>query len=153
MGKVLKKKTHPKLIQPLNFGCYPGTCMFILGFTLEEAISRMKRQRADKVWIRALESTKNEANLKGAKYWAHHVIFVRPNGDEINHFFIFMSDWEDTNWYHATIAHEALHIIQYYLPGILDRNTEHEAEAYLHTHLMRQMLSHIQPEKDGQCKC
>lgn len=148
MGAVLKKKTHPKLIQPINFGCYPGYCTFILGFTLEEAVTRMKRHKAGKDLIQVVESMISNTDLTNKKYWAHHGVLCYKDGTERNFFFIYLKDWEDNNWYHSVIAHEALHIIQYYLPDILDRNTEHEAEAYLHTHLMRQMLSHIQPEKD-----
>lgn len=148
MGSNLKKQPHPKLIQPINFGCYPGTCMFILGFTLQHTLWRMKRQRADSDWIRCIESMINNTDLSEKSYWSHEAILVNTDGAKKHFFFIYMKDWEDNNWYHCALAHEALHIIQYYLPDILDRNTEHEAEAYLHTHLMRQMLSHIQPEKD-----
>lgn len=44
---------------------------------------------------------------------------------------------------YVIIAHEVLHLCQFILPKILDRNKEIEAEAYLHSHLMTQILNII----------
>lgn len=42
-----------------------------------------------------------------------------------------------------TLAHECLHLVQYRLDGILDRDREFECEAYLHSHLMSQILEQL----------
>ena len=39
-----------------------------------------------------------------------------------------------------TIAHEVLHLCQEYLPKFLNRDEEHEAEAYFHTHVMTRIV-------------
>lgn len=41
------------------------------------------------------------------------------------------------------LAHEVLHICQFYLPSFLNRDMEYEAEAYTHTYIMRQIISKI----------
>ena len=39
-----------------------------------------------------------------------------------------------------TVAHEVLHLCQEFLPTFLDRDEEHEAEAYFHTHIMHKII-------------
>jgi len=41
---------------------------------------------------------------------------------------------------HRELENTTTHMCQYILPAILDRDKEHEAEAYLHTHIMSQLL-------------
>lgn len=40
-----------------------------------------------------------------------------------------------------SLAHEVLHLCQAFLPTYLDRDEEHEAEAYLHSHIMRTIVN------------
>jgi hypothetical protein len=39
-----------------------------------------------------------------------------------------------------TVAHEVLHLCQEFLPTYLDRDEEHEAEAYFHTYIMKRII-------------
>jgi len=43
-----------------------------------------------------------------------------------------------------TLAHECLHLCQRMLPIYLDRDQEHEAEAYFHSYLMRECVGIIE---------
>lgn len=46
-------------------------------------------------------------------------------------------DWEPSSPNHMiTLAHEVLHLCQEFLPNFLNRDEEHEAEAYFHTYIM-----------------
>jgi hypothetical protein len=54
---------------------------------------------------------------------------------------ILKHDLEITNPHNViTLAHEVLHLCQEYLPIFLDRDEEHEAEAYFHTHIMTNII-------------
>jgi hypothetical protein len=54
---------------------------------------------------------------------------------------ILKKDLDFKNPYHVvTLAHEVLHLCQEYLPTYLDRDEEHEAEAYFHTHIMTRII-------------
>ena len=54
---------------------------------------------------------------------------------------ILKHDWDPKNPYNiVTLAHEVLHLCQEYLPKFLDRDEEHEAEAYFHTHIMTSII-------------
>lgn len=44
---------------------------------------------------------------------------------------------------YVTLAHEVLHITQYFLTDVLDRDVENEAEAYFHSYLMEYCLNVI----------
>lgn len=56
-------------------------------------------------------------------------------------FYIFIKgEFKFTDYEMVKLAHECLHICQFSLPDILDRDKENEAEAYLHSHLMHQIL-------------
>jgi len=39
-----------------------------------------------------------------------------------------------------TVAHEVLHLCQEFLPKYLDRDEEHEAEAYFHSYVMKRII-------------
>jgi len=39
-----------------------------------------------------------------------------------------------------TVAHEVLHLCQEFLPRYLDRDEEHEAEAYFHSYIMKRII-------------
>lgn len=39
-----------------------------------------------------------------------------------------------------TVAHEVLHLCQEFLPRFLDRDDEHEAEAYFHSYIMTKIV-------------
>ena len=56
---------------------------------------------------------------------------------------IFIKIFDFSDWSMCTLAHECLHITQFMLPEILDRNREYECEAYLHTHIMEQALNKL----------
>lgn len=50
-------------------------------------------------------------------------------------------NWAITNPHSVvTLAHELLHLCQEYLPTYFNRDEEHEAEAYFHTHLMTRII-------------
>lgn len=51
-------------------------------------------------------------------------------------------DFDDDDCF-VKLAHEIVHICQFFLPDVLNRNTEIECEAYLHTHIMRQALKKL----------
>lgn len=54
---------------------------------------------------------------------------------------VLKNTWEITNPHHmATLAHELLHLCQEFLPTFLNRDIEHEAEAYFHTYLMTRIF-------------
>lgn len=40
----------------------------------------------------------------------------------------------------VTVAHEVLHLCQEFLPKYLDRDEEHEAEAYFHSYVMKRII-------------
>lgn len=60
---------------------------------------------------------------------------------------ILKHDWDHKNPYNlVTLAHELLHVCQEYLPIFLNRDEEHEAEAYFHTHLMTKIIKRVEGE-------
>lgn len=52
--------------------------------------------------------------------------------------------WQPSNSSNmVTLAHELLHLCQEFLPTFLDRDVEHEAEAYFHTNLMNKIINYF----------
>lgn len=103
----------------------------------------LKRVKADE-WVKAL-SDEPELFEGGWKAGRRDVEYIKT-GDKQRYFFVIIPEGVDTKSGHdlVKLAHECVHICQFYLPDVLDRNKEHEAEAYLHSHLMTQVIEHLE---------
>jgi len=58
-------------------------------------------------------------------------------------YIILTEEFDFSDYAYCKLAHEVLHICQFILPDILNRDREYECEAYLHTHIMMQCLNQI----------
>lgn len=93
----------------------------------------------ESIYLKAIEG--DEALLNDGKYFALRRVLEHPkHGKKICHFILIFDDFKFTDDEMCKLAHEVLHICQFYLPDVLNRDKEIEAEAYLHTHLMSQCL-------------
>lgn len=134
-----------KTISWLNFGTYPGYCMFSCGYSYDELIKWFVKQHKNKnkeslPWMNALMQFEKEAREGGNRYF-YVQMQNRKDGKFKYYFFVMITDpFDFSDFHYVKLAHEMVHICQCYLPDILDRNKEREAEAYLHSHLMSQAL-------------
>jgi len=137
----MKKKTT-KGMYFFNTGIFPATVMFVFGFDYDEILALLKKKKAV-TWSKAIEEDRElmtDSNFLAMKRGLTNV----KTGKEIDHFIIKIKEpFLFTDFEYCKLAHEVLHICQYVLPDILNRNKEHEAEAYLHTHLMNQCLGAV----------
>lgn len=74
---------------------------------------------------------------------AHMVVMKRTHSGRTYFYLVINADFKFTDYCYCKLAHEITHLCQFYLPDVLNRNQEWEAEAYLHTHLMEQALVHL----------
>lgn len=146
---MIKNKAKDfKVLNYLNHGIFRGYTLFSSGFTYNEIIDLLKKDKKflGQIYLRGLnEEThkhliddagnggvairsllKNKKTTKDVDY-IHYVIL----GTEFN---------VDDDSCMCVLAHELLHICQFFLPDYLDRDEEKEAEAHFHSHLMRQAL-------------
>lgn len=146
-----KPTTIIQKIDFLNMGCYPGTVLFSYQFSYEELMTQLEKNYKKKIWKTedGLEVWKfgiegDESKLTEGSYYALHRVIQKKGHTTKNLYYIILKKkFEFTDWDYCMLAHECLHICQYFLPSILDRDKEHEAEAYLHSHLMEQCLKII----------
>lgn len=138
-------KAQRKIIAFLDFGIFPGYCMLSSGFTFDEINKHLKRQKANE-WIAGMSL---DRDFFGTCNFMAMKRVIEKKGEEEKHlYYINLRDGFDFSDYDMSkLAHEVLHICQYYLPDVLNRNKEQEAEAYFHTHLMRQALKELRPKK------
>lgn len=140
-----KKKERHRVVEYLNTGIFPATIIFSLGFTPDELYQHLLKT-SDEHWVRGL---------------GYHLENLRPDWDEIwgvalsssaenkktkeirKTYFIIINEFYFSDEAFVKLAHEIVHSCQHILPDLLNRDKEHEAEAYLHTHLMKQILTHI----------
>lgn len=134
-----------RVITSLNFGIYPGHCLFSCGYTYEGIYRHFKKTNQE--WLGAIESKAEDIRLN--KNMASKVVMENLKTGETKTFFfiVFHECFDFTDYFYAKLAHEVLHILQFYTPDVFDRNREIEAEAYLHTHLMMQALRNVMTQK------
>lgn len=122
----------------LNFGSFSGDICFSAGYSHEELLAALKRKRKTAL----------------AFSCAHHKDLFHPqcaletsvddDGVITYYYFIFIEaefDFSDHDM--VMLAHEVLHVCQFRLPKMLDRDREYECEAYTHTHIMNQCLKEL----------
>lgn len=139
-------KKADKILHWLDTGIFPATVLFIHRFSYEETIRLLKEKKADG-WLGAFNRAIKSNNLTETGWWANWTLMQdRKTKEAANYFFIHIPNFEFTDYDYCKLAHEIVHIVQFMLPDILDRNREIEAEAYLHTHLMKQCLKVLRGE-------
>lgn len=127
----------------IDFGTFPGVLCFAWGLSYGKIVSRLKKMgEAGEEW--ALGISGDEQFIDSNSCLALHRALQDDDAKDMEMFYIIFTDkWEENVINIVKLAHEVLHILQFYLPGVLDRTKEHEAECYLHTHIMRKCLSVI----------
>lgn len=130
------KETRKQSLGYLNTGIFRPIILFSCGYDFDEIIDVLKKTGAEE-WIGGIKDERNFIQ-KG------HAYAMQREVDGIFYYYIIIRDsfdFEDESY--CTLAHEVLHIVQFVLLDILDRDREFECEAYLHTHIMSQCLQQI----------
>lgn len=137
----MAKKSN-KIIRYLNMGIFPGTVMFSCGFDYDYIVKFYKKHKA-KDWLLGLQGDKEL--IDGGNFFAlHREIYNSKTGENKHLYYIILKQqFTFTDYEMCILAHEIVHVCQFFLKDILDRNKEIEAEAYLHTHLMQQCLKEL----------
>jgi hypothetical protein len=126
-------------------GIFPGTVLFSMGYKPLELAKILKELYGEKDdWTIALSDQIERLDSTTAWYALRRDMEITSTGEKRIFFYILIPDVFDFSDYdYIRLAHEVLHICQYHLPDLLNRNEEREAEAYLHTHLMTQAMKLI----------
>jgi len=124
-----------QLITYLNFGSFPGMIQFSSGFTYDEIMEIQKDQEDAEDWRSALKDDKEL--IDSGKYFG----LVRELDGHQYYYIILTGFFDFSDDAMIILAHEILHLCQFRLRDTLDRNMEIEAEAYTHSHIMRQCLN------------
>ena len=133
-----------KIIDWINFGIYPGYCMFSVGFTFDEIMLHLKESEGNdrdlKDWISGIEDDKALID-SGSNFGLKRTLENTKTG-KVKHlsYIIFTDRFGFTDYEMCKLAHEVLHICQFVLPDFMDVEREFESVAYTHTHLMSQCL-------------
>jgi hypothetical protein len=138
------KKTKP-IICWINHGVYPGSTMFIYKKSHDEVCKHLKKLKAID-WLVCVEN--DELMLKPEQWFCGRRVFYNSKTkEERTLFFIrIATEFYFNDRAYVTLAHEVLHLCQFFLPDLMDRNKEIEAEAYFHTYMMEQCLKAIRGE-------
>lgn len=121
-------------IDYLDTGIFPSTVLFAYNVSLTELRKELRKQKCND-WLNGLT---NDSYDEKDKQVYHREI----NGKKL-FYLIYNQKFTFSDDDYCYLAHEVLHLCQFILPHILERDREVEAEAYLHTHLMKQALTII----------
>lgn len=129
----------------IPFQVYPGGVCFTMDFLYEDLLDSFEKEDLEE-WRIALEDIGPDMYKN---WFCSKRVLENPDGHERTFFFLNIPcqfDFLDMNHY-CMLAHELVHLCQFYLPDVLDRNVEHEAEAYFHTYMMETILRIIKEGK------
>lgn len=137
------KKKAISCIEYLDTGIFPATVALIHNKEWEEAREHFSKQKAFD-WFAGIVGDKELFDT--TSYFATSRILecsAGKNPDKTLFYIVINEKFKNTHEDYIILAHEVLHLCQFILPYILERDKEIEAEAYLHSHLMRQILNII----------
>ncbi len=130
-------------IEFLDTGIFPAGVTFVYNKSWQEVRDYFKKQKS---WDWFAGIVDDEKLYQESKYFASSRMLEDASGRKPSKklFYITInSKFNKTNEDYIILAHEVTHLCQFILKDILDRDTEIEADAYLHSHLMRQILNII----------
>lgn len=138
----MKPKKSLKILHWLDHGIFPGSTLLIHGFTYDETFALLQKKKAFD-WAAGIKFDKEA--IDGYNYAAMRRDVENPRTGEKKtcHYIYIKEQFKFTDYEYCKLAHEVLHICQFFLKDCLDRNIEIEGEAYFHTHLMMQVLKVI----------
>jgi len=143
---MVKKNKIEKAIQVLNFGIFPGYMVFCYNHTHKEILDYFNKKGAE-TWYYGI---KGDGKLVDDGNWlamAREVMHNKTGKVQKLFYIVIPEKFTFSDYDYVRLAHEVTHICQFYLPDVLNRNKEHEAEAYLHSHIMTQCLNVIRGKK------
>lgn len=131
------KKSKPHIVT-LDAGIFPCRVLFTVAVKHEEILARLKKNKSMD-WYDCVAS---EGEFYKLPYWAGKRVYTNTKTGQERIYFLFHigRPFDFSDWDMVMLAHECLHLCQFMLKDILDRDKEHEAEAYLHSHLMTECL-------------
>lgn len=135
-----------KVFKYLNTGIFPATVFFSCGNSFDEIMNELKR--CGRYWSIGIVDEKNLIDKE--ETWGFGLkreIENKKTGKSVTCFYIIIRNFDHSDEHYIRLAHECLHICQFLLPDFLNRDKEIEAEAYLHSHLMRQCLAALKKQK------
>lgn len=133
----MKTKKQDKLVNTgnINFGIFPGECFVCIGATVKQ----IAETEPDKKWKQYFEFLVEDGMTTN---------FCNESAvDGLTYYSLFIEEKKDDAWF-AKLAHELLHLCQFICKThVLNMIEEKESVAYLHTHLMNQVLQINKPIK------
>lgn len=138
----MKRKKQKQIIRWLNAGIFPCHILFSVGFSYDEIIKHCKKVKAND-WETGISLDKQLID-SGTCFGLKRTIENEKTGKHTLLFYIIITrQFDFSDWDMIMLAHEIVHICQFMLPDILNRDNETEAEAYLHSHIMTQCLKEL----------
>lgn len=120
-----------KTIKIFPNGSYYGNILFTCGYSFDEIIARLLTL-PDINWAVAVSLSVDWLSKQD-----YGCIYEHLDGEDY-YIIYFKSPFSEGE--EAILSHEVVHLCQFCLPGLLDRNKECEAEAYHHQYVMEQCL-------------
>lgn len=131
-----------KIIDWVDTGIFPATIMLASGMSYDEIIKNLKQDNRYE-WASGLKDDKSLIDSGSCLALKRTVENSLTKEQKILFYIIIKGNFAFTDYDYCMLAHEVLHICQFLLVDILDRNREYECEAYLHSHIMMQCLDKI----------
>lgn len=133
------KNKKIRVISWIDTAIFPGTIMFTCGYEYDEIFKILKNKKDAKGWLECIKDDKELIDNNGCLALKRSRINKR--GKEITDYYIIIKKvFTFTDFEYCCLAHEVLHICQFLLPDLLNRDKEHECEAYFHTYIMHECL-------------
>jgi len=133
---MAKKKI--KIIRTINTGIFDALILLSVNFNYDELTKKIGKE-----WTEPIANDKELIN-SGSWLALSRIMEETKTGKKFHYFYIIIPEMFDFSDKHmVSLAHEVLHICQFFMKDILDMEREYECVAYTHTHIMKQCLKEL----------
>lgn len=136
-----KKSKGVSMFTTIDFGTYSGKIVFACGYSPKELIKEFKKQKCQD-WAKGLKTCSIDFDDSCVGF--ARCLTIQYKGKEVTLYYLILKDpFTFNDEQYITLAHECLHLVQFRLIELMNRDNEIEAEAYLHSYLMQQCIDKI----------
>lgn len=131
----------------IDFGMFKNEVLVALNCNYDQLLQWVTKN-ADKLYLATVKDEDNALIIKNGSGLTVCQTFSHPKHYDQTRYIIWLRSLDmRSNYDISVLFHEITHLSQFFLPKVLDRNKEIEAEAYFVGYVAKQIMDIVRPRR------
>lgn len=123
-----------------DWGTFYGTTMVCCGWKNYDEVKKYLKRKKYYEWLKAMELKGDEFDSCHFSTWTIENVKTKL---QVKYSILWLIDWKNDLRHYEILSHELVHAIQHYMEDFLDPKKEHEAVAYQHSYLFKNIANKL----------